>query len=141
MNSMHARKTLLSRRQQNQHGSKSTPQTRTRRIRVQICTRTDTRASGQLLATHQRAHTVVNPAQGKRSEPECITRQNLPIQTGTWQSFSIARWQLCGITTTRALALLCCTTNIQSRPRSCAPRISLAHVLSLHCSGKIFGDR
>ena len=57
--------------------------------------------------------------------------KHLPIQTGTRQSFSIARCQLC------EYRLPCVARQTYKvAPRCCAPRIPLAQALSLHCSGK-----
>ena len=81
-------------------------------------------------------HTEGNPAQSKWSEPECITRQSICQYKQGPGKTSIARCQLCGVTTSCALTFLCCTTNMQSRSRCCARRIPLAQALNLHCSRK-----
>ena len=88
-------------------------------------------------------HTEGNLTQGRRSELERIVRQSICQYKQGPDKTSIARCQLCGVSTSCALTFLCCTTNMQSRSRCCAWRIPLAQALNLHCSGKclVTGNR
>ena len=118
MNSTHARKTVKTSTnkvrhavkghtaKQNTSGGKSTKMDK-------ICTCTVTKASWQN-SREQRGlnsprHTVGNPAHVVRPDPECSSRQSLPIlnRDPAKQHFFTVQRQLCGFSTSNALARSC----------------------------------